>query len=108
MTNGSEAVRRLAGLSPATDRVRGGLPEREIVELCDRVAVARTKAGMTANRFLALDRAALKAFCVRYGFNRGEIRLAQCLIAVMRAMNHTSRVAEIVQRARAQGARGVH
>jgi hypothetical protein len=27
---------------------------------------------------------------------------------VMRAMNHTSRVAEIVQRARAQGARGVH
>ena len=93
-------VSRLAGLSPNRTVVRYELPEHELGELCERILAAKNKAGLTTNKFKALNRAALKVFCGRFGFSRAEVRLAQYLVVLARAMRRTNIIAEHVARAR--------
>jgi hypothetical protein len=107
MTEHARAVQRLAGFSQSMNRVRRGLTESETAELCNQVALARLRAGLSLNRFLALNHAALNEFCARYGFNRAEIRFAQRFIAMMWAMRRASRVAEVLADARRAHVRGV-
>jgi hypothetical protein len=94
------AVMRLAGIPSRRQREAPGIPESETGALCARIDAARRQARLSANEFLRLDRPELLAFCRRYGFTRAEVRLAQALAQVVRAMCRTQALARCVARQR--------
>jgi hypothetical protein len=106
-THTARFLYQLAGLTPpGMDQLMPapGISELEIENLCQRMDAARIKARMTANEFLALESAASKDFCVRFGLSRTEVRLAQTLVAVTRAIRRSHKVGARLVRQRLQRA----
>lgn len=77
-----------------------GLPEAELTDLWLRLASARVQAGISGPELRRLDRTALVAFCVRYGFSRLEVRTALNVAQVALAIRRASRTSDRLIRMR--------